>query len=262
VQPFDPEDDPAGLPSHDSGPIPLVMSWSGGKDSALALHALLNDPFYEVRALFTSVSEQYRRVSHHGVREELLEAQARSIGLPLVKLMIPAGEGTPCTNEVYEGLMAQIMDGFKAQGIITVGFGDLYLEDLRAWREQNLARAGMKGVFPIWKQDTHALPRQILELGFRAILTCVEGKVGAGFAGRDYDLSLIQDLPEGVDPCGENGEFHTFVYDGPCFKAPVPVERGAIVCRDGRFYADLVPGAGAVESPITALAIPPIAALS
>ena len=132
----------------------VVMSWSGGKDSAPALHELQGDPRYEVVALMTSVSEEFRRVSHHGVREELLEAQADAIGLPLTKIYLPSGKTTPCTNEVYEEIMARVMEAFRSQGVYTVGFGDLFLEDLRAWRENNLAGAGMTGVFPIWKRDT------------------------------------------------------------------------------------------------------------
>ncbi len=237
--------------------IPVVMSWSGGKDSALALDTLQNDPRYEVVALMTSVSEEFRRVSHHGVREELLERQAEAIELPLVKIMLPSGQATPCTNEVYEGIMARVMDDFKSQGVLTVGFGDLFLEDLRAYRERNLARAGMTGVFPIWKNETHALARRIIAMGFRAILTCAEGKVGPGFVGRHYDQSLLADLPEGIDPCGEYGEFHTYVYDGPCFKRAVPVEIGETVVRDGRFYADLLP-AGAESARLADVVMPPV----
>src|SRR5271169_1290920 len=138
----------------------VVMSWSGGKDSALALHELRADPRYEVVALMTSVSGEFRRVSHHGVREELLEAQAEAIGLPLTKIYLPSGQATPCTNEVYEEIMARFMEDFRARGVYAVAFGDLFLEDLRAWREANLARAGMTGVFPIWKRDTPELARQ------------------------------------------------------------------------------------------------------
>ena len=204
----------------DSKRTAVVMSWSGGKDSALALHELRSDPRYEVVALMTSVSEEFRRISHHGVREELLEAQAEAIGLPLTKIYLPSGKTTPCTNEVYEEIMARVMEDFRSRGVYTVGFGDLFLEDLRAWRENNLAKAGMTGVFPIWKRDTRQLSRQMIAMGFKAILSCVEGKVGPGFAGRAYDERLLEDLPAGIDPCGEYGEFHSFVYDGPCFAGP------------------------------------------
>jgi uncharacterized protein (TIGR00290 family) len=246
------------MDTDDSKPTELVMSWSGGKDSALALHELQSDPRYEVVALMTSVSEEFRRVSHHGVREELLEAQAEAIGLPLTKIYLPSGNTTPCTNEVYEEIMARVMNEFRSRGVYAVGFGDLFLEDLRAWREANLAKAGMNGVFPIWKRDTHQLSRQIIAMGFKAILSCVEGKVGTGFVGRAYDARLLEDLPAGIDPCGEFGEFHSFVYDGPCFGRPVAVTVGEIVTRDGRHYADLLPAGRAAQPPCLASAVPPV----
>lgn len=241
-----------------SGPTAVVMSWSGGKDSALALHELRQDPRFEVVGLMTSVSEEFRRISHHGVREELLEAQADAIGLPLTKVFIPSGGPGPCTNEVYEEIMGAILADFRARGVFTVGFGDLFLEDLRAWREANLARAGMTGVFPIWGRETRALAREAVAMGFRAILSCVEGKVGPGFAGRPYDEDLLADLPDGIDPCGEHGEFHTFVHDGPCFARPVSVAVGETVVRDARYYADLLPAGG--PSAVSCLAgdIPPV----
>jgi len=236
----------------------VVMSWSGGKDCALALHELRADPRYEVVALMTSVSEEFRRVSHHGVREELLEAQAEAIGLPLARIYLPSGKATPCTNEVYEEIMGRVMEDFRSRGVYAVGFGDLFLEDLRAWRENNLARAGMTGVFPIWKRDTRQLSRQIIALGFKAILSCVEGKVGPGFAGRAYDQRLLEDLPAGIDPCGEYGEFHTYVYDGPCFGRPVAVKVGETVIRDGRHYADLLLAGSAARAFCAAGDIPPV----
>jgi uncharacterized protein (TIGR00290 family) len=236
----------------------VVMSWSGGKDSALAFHELRADPRFEVVALMTSVSEEFKRVSHHGVREELLEAQADAIGVPLRKIYLPSSQTTPCTNEVYEEIMGRVMEDFKSQGVYTVGFGDLFLEDLRAWREKNLARAGMTGVFPIWKRDTLRLSRQIIAMGFKSILSCVEGKVGPGFVGRAYDERLLDDLPPGIDPCGEYGEFHSFVYDGPCFERPVAVQVGETVIRDGRYYADLLLAESSVERHCAAGAIPPV----
>ena len=236
----------------------VVMSWSGGKDSALALYELQADPRYEVVALMTSISEEFRRVSHHGVREELLEAQAEAIGLPLTKIYLPSGNTVPCTNEVYEEIMARVMDEFRSRGVYTVGFGDLFLEDLRAWRENNLAKAGMSGVFPIWKRDTSELSRQFITMGFKAILSCVEGKVGPGFVGRPYDDRLLDDLPEGVDPCGEYGEFHSFVHDSPGFRWPVLVEVGQTVIRDGRYYADLLLAESADVVACTADGIPPV----
>jgi uncharacterized protein (TIGR00290 family) len=215
------------------------MSWSGGKDSALALHELLHDDAYEVVSLLTSVSEEYRRISHHGVREELLDEQAAAIGIPLVKVYLPSGASGGCTDDVYEAIMSRAMAKFKSAGVQTVGFGDLFLEDLRAWREANLAKAGMRGIFPLWKRDTSELAREVIGAGYKAYLSCVEGNVGPGFVGRLYDDELLRELPLGIDPCGENGEFHSFVFDGPIFKKHVPVRVGEIVMREGRFYADL-----------------------
>jgi uncharacterized protein (TIGR00290 family) len=234
------------------------MSWSGGKDSALALHELTRDPRYEVVALMTSISEEFRRISHHGVREELLESQAAAIGLPLEKIYLPSSQGTPCTNDVYEQIMGAVLERFRARGVFAVGFGDLFLEDLRAWREGNLARAGMTGVFPIWKRDTGEVAHQVIAMGFKAILSCVEGKVGPGFAGRAYDENLLNDLPDGIDPCGEYGEFHSFVHDGPCFAKPVPVIVGETVVRDGRHYADLLHAERTAKTPFAACDVPPV----
>lgn len=216
---------------------PVLMSWSGGKDSSLALEELQADDRYEVVGLLTSVSEQYQRISHHGVREQLLDMQAEAIGLLLDKLMIPAG---PCTNEQYERLMEDKLAGYTKRGVMTCAFGDIFLEDLRTYRERNLARARMSGLFPLWKRDPRELAKTFIARGYRAHLSCVEGDVGKRFAGRAFDASLLNDLPAGVDPCGENGEFHSFVCDGPIFRWPVPVKVGEVVTRDGRYYADLV----------------------
>jgi uncharacterized protein (TIGR00290 family) len=238
---------------------PLVMSWSGGKDSALALHELRLAGTYEIAGLLTTVSEEYKRISHHGVRESLLDAQAEAIGVPLTKVYLPSNQSHPCTNEVYEDIMGRTMARFKAEGIEAVGFGDLFLEDLRAWREKNLAKLGMRGIFPLWKRDTAALAGEIIDLGFRARLSCVEGRVGPGFVGRSYDRALLRDLPAGVDPCGEYGEFHSYVHDGPIFRFPVEIRVGEIVVRDGRYYADLLPaGATNAEPGVRPEAIPPV----
>jgi uncharacterized protein (TIGR00290 family) len=219
----------------------VVMSWSGGKDSAMALHELLKPDQYEVVALLTTVSEEFRRISHHGVREELLDEQANAIGLPLDKVYLPSGESGGCTNEVYEAIMERAMTAYRTRGVLTVAFGDLFLQDLREWREANLAKVGMRGIFPIWQRATTGFAREVIGSGYKAYLSCVEGSVGPGFVGRAYDAALLEDLPSGVDPCGENGEFHSFVYDGPIFRKPVEVRVGEIVVRDGRYYADLLP---------------------
>jgi uncharacterized protein (TIGR00290 family) len=220
----------------------VLLSWSGGKDSAMALQELLADDRYEVVGLLTSVAAEYKRISHHGVREELLDLQAESIGLPLDKLYLPASDaGLPCTNEHYEALMRATLQPYCDAGVMLVAHGDLFLEDLRAHREKNLARLGMRGLFPLWKRDTAQLIQTFVESGFNAYLSCVEGKLGEPFAGRAIDANFIADLPDGIDPCGEYGEFHSFVYDGPIFRTPIDVVVGEVVCRDTRFYADLLP---------------------
>lgn len=221
--------------------MPVVMSWSGGKDSAMALHELLRDDNYEVVSLLTTVSEQFLRISHHGVRESLLDGQAEAIGIPLRKVYLPSGPAGGCTNEVYESIMKEVMLTYLGDGVRTVAFGDLFLEDLRAWREANLAKVGMRGLFPIWNRDTTKIAQGIIELGYKAYLCCVEAEAGLEFAGRLFDAEMLRVLPPGVDPCGENGEFHSFVFDGPIFKKVVAVTVGDRVTRDGRYYADLLP---------------------
>ncbi len=233
-----------------------MMSWSGGKDSAIALDELMKTGDYDVVSLMTTVSEEYRRISHHGVREALLDEQARAIGVPLEKVYLPSGEPGGCTNDVYEAIMSRVMAHYKARGVETVAFGDLFLEDLRAWREANLAKADMRGIFPIWKRNTTKVAHEVIQLGYKAYLSCVEPKVGSGFVGRLYDEEFLQVLPSEIDPCGENGEFHSFVFDGPIFKRAVSVRVGEIVTRDGRYYADLLPN-DSVEK-CTAELIPPI----
>jgi uncharacterized protein (TIGR00290 family) len=243
--------------------LPILFSWSGGKDSALALYALLQQPEWEVVALLTSVSDEYRRVSHHGVREELLVEQASAIGLPLDMLRLPMRGGV-CTNAEYEALVGEKLAGYAARGVRHVAHGDIFLADLRAYRERNLAQLGMTGVFPIWQRDTRELVEAFVTLGFRAVLCCVEGsKLAAEFVGRKLNLDLVADLPSGVDPCGENGEYHSFVYDGPIFQRPVGFELGVTVSRDGRHYVDLIPvdqtPAGDKRgAAITAAAMPPV----
>jgi uncharacterized protein (TIGR00290 family) len=219
-------------------PVPVVFSWSGGKDSAMALHALLRDPRYEVVSLLTTVTEGYERISMHGVRNELLRRQAASIGLPVEEVRIPP----QCVNPVYEARMADAVLRFREQGVLHFAFGDIFLEDLRAYREQKLLQANMTALFPIWKVDTRELAARFLTDGFRAIAACIDPrKLDKSFAGRELDASFFQDLPPGVDPCGENGEFHTFVFDGPIFPSPVLVEVGEVVERDSFVFCDLLP---------------------
>ena len=205
----------------------------------MALYELRRSARYEVVALLTTVAGEFDRVSHHGVRVELLEQQAAAVGVALHKLYLPPDR---CTNEEYAALMEGTMREYREAGVWAVAFGDIFLEDLRAYRERNLARVGMQGVFPIWHRDTTELVRTFIGLGFRAYLACVDGtKLGRGFAGRAIDGTLLRDLPAEVDPCGENGEFHSFVYDG-IFRRPVPVTVGEVVARDSRYFADLLPG--------------------
>jgi uncharacterized protein (TIGR00290 family) len=237
---------------------PVVISWSGGKDSAMALYDLLGNTDYEVVELMATVSEEYRRISHHGVREELLDAQAAVIGIPLRKVYLPSDDSAGCTNQVYEAIMNRIMDDYKAKNVNTVAFGDLFLEDLRAWREANLAKAGMRGLFPIWKRDTRVMAHEVIRLGYKAYLSCVEAIVGADFVGRLYDENLLSDLPLMIDPCGENGEFHSFVFDGPTFARPLPIKVGERVTRNGRFYADLLLEPSPKLDECTPESIPPV----
>ena len=217
----------------------VVLAWSGGKDSAMALHALLTSSQYNVVSLLTTISEQYERISHHGVRVELLEQQAAALGIRLHKLYL---HQTNCDIADYEAAMKKVMLEYKEKDVLTVAFGDVFLQDLREYREHNLAKVGMKGIFPIWHRDTTEIVQTFIDLGFRAYLTCVDGeKLGKEFAGRPIDADLIRDLPDGVDPCGENGEFHSYVYDGPIFQRPVGVSVGEVVLRDVRYFADLIP---------------------
>jgi uncharacterized protein (TIGR00290 family) len=214
----------------------MVLSWSGGKDSALALWTLRCDERVEPLALLTTITEEYARISMHGVRRELLESQARAAGLALVEVPIPA----PCPNDVYEQRMAQSLASSLLAPAEAVAFGDLFLEDIRAYREERLRHVGKQAVFPLWGRDTTRLARTFIEAGFEAILVCVDpGQLDPAFAGRRYDDDLLRDLPPGVDPCGENGEFHTFVHAGPIFAQPIPHETGEVVVRDGFAFCDL-----------------------
>jgi uncharacterized protein (TIGR00290 family) len=220
--------------------LPLVFSWSGGKDSAMALHALLHDPRFEVVALLTTVTEGYNRISMHGVRRKLLSRQGESIGLPLVEICIPP----VCPNSVYESRMGDAVRGFRDRGVRNFGFGDIFLRDLRAYREKQLAAEGMLAQFPLWDSDTRELAKRFMNLGFRARTVCVDPtKLDKSFAGRELDSDFFRELPAGVDPCGENGEFHTFVFDGPIFRFPIQVLMGQVVERDSFIFCDLLSAA-------------------
>ena len=217
---------------------PILFCWSGGKDSAMALYTLQQQRHFRVVALLTTVTETYERIAMHGVRRELLRRQAESLGLPLHEVSIPP----QCVNSVYEARMEEALGLFYRQGVRKVAFGDIFLEDLRAYREKNLARMGMTALFPIWKRDTRELIRFFHQQRFRAVAACVDPKVlDPSFAGRELDESFFRDLPFDADPCGENGEFHSFVFDGPIFQSPVPVRTGEVVNRDGFVFCDLLP---------------------
>src|ERR1700686_4313465 len=216
----------------------VLFCWSGGKDSAMALHALQSEQNHRVAALLTTVTEGYDRISMHGVRRVLLERQAESIGLPLRAVLIPP----QCINAIYEARMKEALNQHLARGVQRVAFGDIFLEDLRVYREKNLAQLGMEGLFPIWKRDTRELARDFLRLGFQAIAVCIDPRVlDSSFAGRVLDESFFAALTPGVDLCGENGEFHTFVFDGPVFQTPIRVRTGEKVTRDGFCFCDLLP---------------------
>jgi uncharacterized protein (TIGR00290 family) len=218
----------------DSG---VALSWSGGKDSALALRVLREEMGFEPLALLTTITEDFDRISMHGVRRELLRAQARATGVELVEIEIPAA----CVNEVYEARMAAALQRPPLAGAHTIAFADLFLADIRAYREERLSAAGREALFPLWGRDTNALAHEFIEAGFEAILVCVDPtQLDPSFVGRPFDAQLLADLPASVDPCGENGEFHTFVHAGPIFEAPIAVERGEVVIRDGFAFQDLV----------------------
>src|SRR5258707_2177577 len=217
---------------------PILFCWSGGKDSAMALHALLQQKQFRIVSLLTTVTETYDRIAMHGVRRELLKRQAESIGLPLREFFIPP----QCVNPIYEARMEEALRLFYNQGVRTVAFGDIFLQDLRDYREKNLARIGMTAIFPIWKRDTRELIRFFHAQRFRAVVACVDPKVlDPSFAGRELDETFFRDLPPQADPCGENGEFHTFVFDGPIFQSPILIRTGDVVTRDGFVFCDLLP---------------------
>lgn len=217
----------------------IVLSWSSGKDSAYALHVLAARDDVEVVGLLTTVNAS-ERVAMHDVRRDLLHAQARATGLPLIEVRIPS----PCSNEDYDAAMRAAVEREKARGVTAFAFGDLFLEDIRRYREERLAAVSMEAIFPLWGRDTSALAREMTASGVRAVVTSVDlQKLDPSFAGRIWDDALLDALPPGVDPCGEHGEMHTFVFAGPMLDAPIDVRVGAITERDGFVFADLVPGA-------------------
>ena len=214
----------------------ILLAWSSGKDSAWALHLLRQSGEYEVAGLLTTFNEAFDRVAMHGVRHQLVEAQAAAAGLQLWRVDLP----WPCPNEEYERRMAAACQWAIAEGIEAIAFGDLYLEDVRAYRERQLTSTGLAPLFPLWKLPTDKLIREMIAGGQRAVITCVDPqKLGREFAGREIDLALVEELPKGVDPCGENGEFHSFVFAGPVFSRPIDVRSGEVVERDGFVFADV-----------------------
>jgi len=217
----------------------VLFSWSGGKDSALALYELRKRAEYQIAALLTVLTKDYDRTSMHGVRRILLEQQAQSLGLALEKVVISKNS----SNEEYECKIGEILEKYEAAGVCTVAFGDVFSEDLRKYRENNLSKIGIKGVFPLWKIDTTELAQTFIGSGFKAIITCVDSNVlDKTFVGRSFDEQFLSQLPSGVDPCGESGEFHSFVYDGPIFRGRIEHRTRGVVLREKRFYyCDLVP---------------------
>lgn len=213
-----------------------LISWSTGKDSAWMLDQLTKNPSVEITGLFCTVNEEFARTAMHAVRVELLKLQAERLGLALSILKIPY----PCSNERYEKIMGEFSAQAVSSGVQCFAFGDLYLEDIRAYREAQFQNFDLELLFPIWKQPTDQLAKKMVNSGLKAVVTCVDPKqISPEFAGREFNKSFLEDLPEGVDPCGENGEFHTFVYDSPAFSAPIEIQRGKIVERDGFVFADI-----------------------
>jgi len=217
----------------------VLFSWSGGKDSSLALYELKNSQIFEVTALITTVTADYDRVSMHGLRTSLLEEQAEYLNIPLEKVFISKN----ASNDEYESKFNEVLLNYKESGIRHVVFGDLFLEEIKKYRQDLLQKIEMECVFPIWKRDTVKLAKEFIDLGFKAITVCVDSNVlGEEFAGREFDEQFLNELPSGVDPCGENGEFHTFVYEGPIFNKSIDYHIGDIVLRDERFYyCDILP---------------------
>ncbi len=216
----------------------IVFSWSTGKDSALALYKILKEGKFEVVSLLTILGKEYDRVSMHGVRRTLLEEQAKAVGLPLEEVFL----SSTASNEEYENQMESVLTRFKEIGVSSVAFGDIFLEDLRRYRENNLAKVGMKGIFPNWGRNTTGLISELLDKGFKAVITCVDGRVlNPEFAGRMIDDSFLSALPPNIDPCGENGEYHSFVFEGPIFKNKLAIRTGEVIQRESFYFCDLIP---------------------
>ncbi len=216
----------------------VLFCWSGGKDSAMALYEIQRSKEYEIVSLLTTITEDYDRVSLHGVRRTLVKQQACSLGLPLEEVLIPKDS----SNEEYESKMRATLTRFKQASVSMVVFGDIFLEEIREYREHNLSQLGMKGLFPIWGRDTAELTQSFIALGFHAITTCVDSKVlDKSFVGRILDKYFLADLPPNVDPAGENGEFHSFVFDGPIFREKIVYDLGKHVLRDSFYFCDLLP---------------------
>lgn len=216
-----------------------ILSWSSGKDGAWALHLLRQQPGIQVEALVTSFNTEADRVAMHGIRRELVEAQARLVGLPLWPVELP----WPCSNEQYELRIGAVFERATEEGFDAIAFGDLFLQDIRDYRERQLNGRGLKPLFPVWKIPTTELARAMIASGVKAKIVCVDtAKIAKSFAGRDYDRHFLEELPPGIDPCGENGEFHTFVYEAPVFSGPIPVRAGVVIERDGFAFADFLPG--------------------
>jgi uncharacterized protein (TIGR00290 family) len=216
----------------------ILFGWSGGKDSAMALYEILKNKEYQIVSLLTTITEDYDRISMHGVRRILVEQQAKSLNIPLYKVLIPKD----CSNEIYAAKMTEALTKFKQEGVETVAFGDIFLEDVRKYREDNLARLNMKGVFPIWGRDSAELAHSFISLGFKSVISCIDTKVlDKKFLGRQFDEDFLAELPSNIDPSGENGEFHSFVYDGPIFKQGIGYSLGEMVLRDSFHFCDLIP---------------------
>jgi len=216
----------------------ILLSWSGGKDSAMALYEIQKGRNYDISALLTTITDDYDRISIHGVRRVLLEQQAKSLGHPLQKVLIPKRS----TNEIYEARINAVLASHKEQGIDSVAFGDLFLGDIKKYRQAHLAKIGMQGLFPIWQRDTTEMLKTFLQLGFKAIIVCVDLRTLAGsFVGKMIDGKFLDELPSNIDPCGENGEFHTFVFDGPIFDEEVKFALGKTVVKNDSCFCDLLP---------------------